>query len=205
MVISAHTELLSMSGADEAERKVEVEAIRDGLRRLQAMMREVLEFARGEARIDKTSTSVRALLDEVARQSKPAVEQSGVTLEVTHGYTGDWMLDHPRTFRALGNLVRNAASVLEQRGGTIALRSQRQNGRLRLEVADDGPGIPLEIQATLFEPFVTRGKREGTGLGLAIVKNIAESQGGTATFTTSPQGTVFVIELPEAKGPEVEQ
>jgi signal transduction histidine kinase len=164
----------------------------------------VLEFARGEARIEKTSTSVRALLDEVARQSQPVVGPSGIELQVAHGYSGDWMLDHPRTFRALGNLVRNAASVLEQSGGTITLRSVRENGRLRLEVEDTGPGIPLEIQATLFEPFVTRGKREGTGLGLAIVKNIAESQGGTATFKTSTEGTTFVLELPEAEATEVQ-
>jgi signal transduction histidine kinase len=199
MVIGAHTELLAMGGGDEATRKEEVAAIREGLRRLQAMMREVLEFARGEARIEKTSASVRALLDEVARQSQPVLEPSGVKVEVAHGYSGDWMLDHPRTFRALGNLVRNAASVLEQSGGTITLRSMRENGRLRLEVEDTGPGIPLEIQATLFEPFVTRGKREGTGLGLAIVKNIAESQGGTASFKTSSEGTTFVLELPEAE------
>jgi signal transduction histidine kinase len=204
MVISAHSELLGMPGADEEQRKQEVAGIRDAIKRVNAMMREVLEFARGEVRIDKTSISVRSLLEDVARQAKPVVATTGIVLEVSHGYAGDWVLDQQRTSRALGNLVRNAAAVLEQSGGkSIALRSERANGRLRLEVADDGPGIPDQIKATLFEPFVTRGKREGTGLGLAIVKNIAESQGGTASFTTSPQGTVFVIELPEAKAREV--
>jgi signal transduction histidine kinase len=150
-------------------------------------------------RIDKTPTSVRMLLEEVARQAKPLVTASGIALEISHGYSGEWVLDQPRTSRALGNLVRNAVAVLEVTGGRIALRSARENGRLRLEVVDDGPGIPEEIQASLFEPFVTRGKREGTGLGLAIVKNIAESQGGSASFRTSSQGTVFVLELPEVK------
>jgi signal transduction histidine kinase len=201
-VIGAHTELLALGGVDEAERKQELAAIRDALKRVQGMMREVLEFARGEVRIEKTQTSVRMLLDEVARQTRSVVAPAGVKLEVSHGYTGDWMLDHPRTSRALVNLVRNAASVLEGSGGTIALRSVRENGRLRLEVADNGPGIPEEIQSTLFQPFVTRGKREGTGLGLAIVKNIAESQGGNASFSTSSKGTVFVLELPESKLPE---
>jgi signal transduction histidine kinase len=201
-VISAHTEFLALGGVTEADRKAEITAIRDALKRLQGMMREVLEFTRGEPRIDKRPTSVRALLDEVARQAAPVVQATRVRIAVDHGYAGDWVLDHPRTARALGNLVRNAASVLEGSGGTIELRSLRENGSLRLEVADDGPGIPEEIQRTLFEPFVSRGKREGTGLGLAIVKNIAESQGGHASFTTSSEGTVFVVELPHADVPE---
>jgi signal transduction histidine kinase len=110
------------------------------------------------------------------------------------------MLDYQRTTRALGNLVRNAAAAMANAGlgKTIRLRSLRENGRLLLEVADDGPGIPVEIRETLFEPFVTRGKREGTGLGLAIVKNIVESQGGRVGFQSSRDGTTFRMELPES-------
>jgi signal transduction histidine kinase len=201
-MIGAHTELIALGGEDEADRKEQVVGIREAIRRLQGMMREVLEFARGEVRIDKTASSVQGLLEDVARQAKPVLDPKGIRLEVAHGYAGEWVLDYQRTSRALSNLVRNAASVLAASGGTIGLRSARQNGRLRLEVADNGPGIPFEIQETLFEPFVTRGKHEGTGLGLAIVKNIAESQGGSAKFTTSSMGTTFVIELPDVPQPE---
>ena len=123
-----------------------------------------------------------------------------------HGYGGPWILDYQRTTRALGNLVRNAAAALDgaRAGTTIRLRSARENGRLLLEVEDDGPGIPPEIRGTLFEPFVTRGKREGTGLGLAIVKNIAESQGGRVGFQSSAEGTTFRVELPAESAAEVD-
>lgn len=199
-VIAAHNEFLALGGQSEAERKAEVSAIRDAIRRIQAMSREVLEFAKGEVRIEKASTSVRGLLEEAARNAKPNMPP-GVTLEVHPDYAGDWVLDHHRTARALGNLIRNAASVLGE-SGRIGLRSVRADGALRLEVEDDGPGIPSEIQRTLFEPFVSRGKRDGTGLGLAIVKNIAESQGGRVSFSTSPTGTVFVLQLPDAQPSE---
>jgi signal transduction histidine kinase len=201
-VISAHTEFLALGGSDE-ERKQEISSIRDGVRRIQAMMREVLEFAKGEVRIDKTTTNVGALLHEVATQAKPVAQGAGVKLQVVPGYDGDWVLDYHRTSRALGNLVRNAAAAMSVTGGgTIKLRSMRENGSLRLEVEDDGPGIPEEIRHSLFEPFVSRGKREGTGLGLAIVKNIAESQGGRVAIETSSGRTVFSVELPDAPRPE---
>ena len=200
-VISAHTELLAQGSSDEKEREEDVAAIMAEVGRLKGMMREILEFARGEVNIERTPGSVSALLDDVARQSRPVVEREGLILKVDHEYTGEWVLDHPRTARALGNLVRNAAAALRS-GGTVSLRSSQRNGSLVLEVADDGPGIPEEIHATLFEPFVTRGKREGTGLGLAIVKNIAESQGGAVSFRTSARGTVFSLEFPETSPPD---
>ena len=193
-----------MGGTDE-ERKQEITSIRDGIRRIQGMMREVLEFARGEVRIDKTTTNIGTLLNEVAKQAKPVLENAKVAIQVSAGYAGDWVLDYQRTSRALGNLVRNAAAAMSRTGSTIHLRSVCDNGRLRLEVEDDGPGIPEDIRHSLFEPFVSRGKREGTGLGLAIVKNIAESQGGSVAVETSRGGTIFVLELPEAAPPEALQ
>jgi signal transduction histidine kinase len=200
-LISAHVEFLAMSDGNEEERQKEIAGIRDGVRRIQVMMREVLEFARGEVRVDKTPASVQGLLEEVARQARPVVEDSGLKLYIDHGYDGAWMLDYQRTTRALGNLVRNAAAAMSGSGSgsTIRLRSNRFDKRLVLEVEDDGPGIPEEIRGSLFDPFVTRGKREGTGLGLAIVKNIAESQGGRVGFQSSPRGTTFRVELPEVE------
>lgn len=203
-LIGGHTDLLAMGEGDATELQEDVAAIRSALGRLQGMMREVLEFARGEVRIEITEISVEGLLEEVVRRTRPVVEGAGISIDVDHGYTGPWMLDDQRTTRALGNLVRNAASAMAGKGlgRMIRLRSARADRHLRLEVEDDGPGIPEEIQETLFEPFVTRGTFEGTGLGLAIVKNIAENQGGRVAFRTSAKGTTFVIELPEAAPPE---
>ena len=85
-LISAHTELLALGEGDEAEQQQEVAGIRDALRRLQGMMREVLEFARGEVRIEATEISVQGLLEAVgaaipARPAAAAV-QLGISGEV---------------------------------------------------------------------------------------------------------------------------
>ena len=66
-----------------------------------------------------------------------------------------------------------------------------------VEVTDDGPGIPPEIEARLFQSFVTAGKKNGTGLGLAIVKQIAEEHGGSVTYKTAAgEGTTFEVRVP---------
>jgi signal transduction histidine kinase len=66
-----------------------------------------------------------------------------------------------------------------------------------LHVSDNGPGIPEELRDTLFDAFVTHGKKKGVGLGLAIAKSIVEAHSGTITFDTSMgQGTTFHVRLP---------
>jgi signal transduction histidine kinase len=81
-------------------------------------------------------------------------------------------------------------------GGTINLSWVVDNDTLDLKISDDGPGIPDEIIDTLFEPFVTSGKRQGTGLGLAIAKKIVEEHGGNiAVISESGGGACFIVSL----------
>lgn len=90
--------------------------------------------------------------------------------------------------RALHNLVSNAFSFMPQAGVlTLALSGAE------LSVSDTGPGIPLEAQARIFEPFYTT-RKEGTGLGLAIVRDIMLRNGGSVILTSTPgQGATFTL------------
>ena len=68
-----------------------------------------------------------------------------------------------------------------------------------LTFTDTGAGIPEDIQANLFDPFVTCGKKDGTGLGLAIAQQIIEQHDGTIDFETAQgEGTTFTVRLPIA-------
>jgi signal transduction histidine kinase len=161
------------------------------------MTREVLEFARGEVTIEMMASDVPALLREVAEQTRPVLAREGVRLEVQHGFDGEWSLDHQRTVRALGNLVNNAVSVLDPSGGTIHLRSSRQNGRLRLEVEDNGPGIAAENLARIFaHGFTTR--PGGHGFGLHVSANAATEMKASLHARSDGPGTgaTFVLQLP---------
>lgn len=96
--------------------------------------------------------------------------------------------------RALINMLDNALAALEGKGRIrVALESDGVCGIL--EVLDDGPGVPEENQAHLFEPYFST-KQRGTGLGLAIVRRIAQDHGGDVRFEPQDPGSRFLITLP---------
>ena len=108
------------------------------------------------------------------------------------------------------NLLRNAVEALED-DGQVSIRSRAQRlvtigGKqfrlcLRIEVCDNGRGVPQELQESLFFPMVT-GRAEGTGLGLAIAQNIIQRLGGMIEFESEPGNTCFIVFIPV---PETEQ
>jgi len=91
------------------------------------------------------------------------------------------LIDSQMLRRVLFNLVRNAAQAVLGRAaesGRVRVRLAREGEFWNLDVDDDGPGIPIELRETVFDPYVTT-KDEGTGLGLSIVKKIVIEHGGT--------------------------
>ncbi len=97
--------------------------------------------------------------------------------------------------RAISNLVLNAMDAMPQ-GGTLTLRSRRDDGKVITEVADTGSGLTPEECERIFTPYYTS-KQHGTGLGLAIVQSVVSDHGGRISVRSEPgHGTTFVIELP---------
>lgn len=113
-------------------------------------------------------------------------------------------LDRDQIVQALLNLVRNAAAALEGQG-TITLRSRAEmnftigNVRHRviasIEIEDDGPGIPAELQDSVFYPLVTT-RPDGTGLGLPAAQELLSRHGGLIEFDSRPGRTVFYVRIP---------
>jgi signal transduction histidine kinase len=99
---------------------------------------------------------------------------------------------------ALEALVRNGVDALSGRGGTIRVTVEDKGDHARIQVADDGPGIPPQVRAHLFEPGGTT-KSGGWGIGLALAQRIVEDvHGGHIEIAPSTTGAVFVAELPVA-------
>jgi two-component system nitrogen regulation sensor histidine kinase NtrY len=106
-------------------------------------------------------------------------------------------LDPDQMKRVLINLVDNAIAATEGKGRVVVTTEyDRAEGRVRLVVADDGPGIPPADRDRLFVPHFSTKKR-GSGLGLAIVSRIVQEHLGTIRAEDNePRGARFVLELP---------
>jgi len=109
-----------------------------------------------------------------------------------------------RLAQAVFNLVQNAGEAMAaQPAGTVRVTAEAATGPagapvVRLEVSDDGPGMPAELVARCFEPyFSTKGRAIATGMGLGMVRGIVESAGGTVQVHSAPgEGTTFTLMLP---------
>lgn len=165
--------------------------------RMSALTRDVLEYARGRTVLEPAEVDLKAWLAEIVEGHREPAERAGqrVALECPEGLRV--IVDPGRLRRVLDNLLTNAREA-SRVGDVVTVRAGAgEGGAVRLEVQDEGPGVPPAIAATLFDPFVTAGKEGGSGLGLAISRKIVEDHGAALTLADAPaKGACFRIELP---------
>lgn len=153
---------------------------------------------------NKRPQNVHELIEYVARL---IIAEDGRSLSIHRDYDPGLpllALDRDQMVQALLNIVRNAAAALEGQG-TIVLRTRAITnftiGDLRhrvvasIEIEDDGPGIPNDLQDSIFYPLVTS-REHGTGLGLPAAQELISRHGGLIEFDSRPGRTVFSVRLP---------
>lgn len=190
-----------------------VQRVRKELSHLQAVVTEFLEYARRPppAQVPVDLDSLLAEVAECARAD--AVTASGPHPQVVLALASPGLAvcgDPTQLRRALLNLAKNAVAACQSRqppaasprvelGATLhkSADSLPSSHRIILWVRDDGPGIPEEVQQSMWTPFFTT-RAQGTGLGLAFVREIIADHGGHITVQSSPAGTCFTLELRSA-------
>ncbi|MFN7958310.1 MAG: HAMP domain-containing sensor histidine kinase [Holophagaceae bacterium] len=162
-----------------------------------AMTRRILE----SGRLQELSVVRIALPEWLAGQAElwRALLGPDQRLEI-QASAGVWALADPASLdQILQNLVSNARDAMGPQG-TLRISAGRHSGDVRLEVRDDGSGIPAHQLEHLFDPFYTT-KPSGTGLGLATVRNLVLQNHGTIQVESQPgRGTIFTIDLPAPDG-----
>jgi signal transduction histidine kinase/CheY-like chemotaxis protein len=198
-------ELDALSG----EQRDSVGHILSAARHLLGLINEVLDIAAIEAgrlALSLEPVAVAEVVAETISLIRPLADQHGILVAGPARPCTDHVRgDLQRLKQILLNLVSNAVKY-NREGGSVQLDCERLPGRrLRITVADTGPGIPTESVQRLFVPFERLGNEqrgiEGTGLGLPLSKRLAEAMGGTLELDTTSEGSAFWVELPLAEDP----
>jgi signal transduction histidine kinase len=204
-VIRGYAELIRDEAATEAGRE-RAQTIVGMVDRLDRMTRETMDFARAGGQLTRRPVDVAHLVKEILASLEPELPgltvlwRSSVPRETTAA------LDTDKLRRAVFNIAANARDAMKGAGrlhAEAAIENVPGNAApqwLVITLADEGPGVPPSIRDTVFEPFVTEGKKSGTGLGLAVTRRFVEDQGGTVELLprapTDSLGASFRIRLP---------
>lgn len=172
------------------------------LDRAVSLCRATVDYGKAEE-IDLEQVNLFDLAEEVS-EALPSFtsEEASVRVMILNSISPDAeaLIDRKQMFRAVLNLVRNAAEALreaETKAAKIELHARKNDGVWEIDVVDNGPGVPDAAQAHLFVPFKGSVKAGGSGLGLAIAAETVRAHGGDiALMSTGPSGSVFRMTLP---------
>ncbi|MGH9870663.1 MAG: ATP-binding response regulator [Candidatus Polarisedimenticolia bacterium] len=180
----------------------ELERIADGATRCRGIVENLLVFARS-VRPARVRLDVNELLLEAVASHRDRLQDIGADLSLELGPDLPAIsVDRAQVTQALEHVVDNAARALAAWPGprSLSIGSSVRGGRVHIEIADSGPGIPDEIAGQIFEPFfTTREVGKGSGLGLSASYGIVTAHGGRIQVSSGPRkGATVKIDLPVA-------
>ena len=197
--------LLSMEVARDQQEPL-LQIIRRNASRMDRLIQDLLDASRIQGgrrlRIEPTSLALAPAVEEACQAASVRAKATLQTVACqVPAELPPVRADHDRLIQVLGNLLDNALRFTPE-GGTVNVRARRQGDAVRIEVVDNGPGIPERHVTHLFEPFYQARQvgRHTAGLGLAIAKGIVEAHGGQiGVDSTEGHGSTFWFTLPIAR------
>lgn len=212
--ITGAAQLLAM-GLDESNQEM-TDLIVSESRRIVALLEQVEQFGNLQPPACKP-TNVHDVLEQARRSAELGFAgKSNLHTDYDPSLPLTYV-DSDQMIQVVSNLLRNAVEAIGPGGGNLTIRtffdrglrrrdSQGNSKRLpiQVEIIDDGPGLPPDLAADIFDPFVS-GRENGTGLGLALVSKIVSDHGAWIGVTSKPGRTVFRLSLPLAQPDEPPQ
>lgn len=192
-------------GPLNAQQEEYVHAIVSGGNTLRNLVNDILDLAlveSGALRLELERIDLNALITDIAIHAREWAAKVGLSLDVdVPPKAGVFLADARRLRQIVFNLLSNAFKYT-QRGGAITLSAKIVGEDVQIAVADNGPGLPAEVKATVFERFSAKsnaGARAGAGLGLALVNRFLELHDGWVEIESGQgmhQGTLVRCHLP---------
>jgi signal transduction histidine kinase len=198
--------ILAANPSLKAELRLVASRIGNASSRMQRMINDVLDFARGHLGngipANPTLNDMGEICHAAVDELSAANPQRHIEIETAGDLRGAF--DRDRVHQALGNLISNA---LHHTRGAIEVRAYEEEGHEAIvtEVTSHGAAIPEDLKRRIFDPFSQgdiAGPRQGLGLGLYIVQQIALAHGGTCDLASDETATTFSIRWPRAPGEE---
>ena len=177
--------------------------------RLATLINDLLDFEKlsiGNLPISLTRLALGEFLQQQVTDLAPYAARHNIELRLeAEDHLADVRASTDRLTQVLSNLISNAVKF-SPAGKQVRIKASRAEQHVRIEVIDQGPGIPEEWHSKVFEKFwqadsSSRRRHPGTGLGLAITKLLVERMGGRIGFQSSSQGSVFFVDLPMFASP----
>lgn len=177
--------------------RTEFSLIQDQIQAILILVSKLLGFARPE---EYAETGAGQDPNSVIRDTLPLVQhllgEAKIDIQLDLQSVGAVQISTAELQQVLVNLMINAIQAMPD-GGTLSLRSETLQTKIRITAADTGQGMPPEVLSRVFDPFFTTKRSLGTGLGLSITRTLISRAGGTISATSQPgQGSQFVIDLP---------
>lgn len=191
----------------EEERKKFTQVALDKAKRLEELLGEFFDISRMDLRQGTTSedtVQLTLLLEQICDEFYPIFAQNGLLFHPSIAPDLTTSGDADRLARVLDNVLRNAVNY-SRPGGNVRLSAQKQGKWAKIDISNEGLGIPEGELSNIFNQFyrldAARSSRTGgAGLGLAIAKEIVEDHGGTIAAESTGETTIFHILLPISRG-----
>lgn len=204
--ILSNAQLLALRRGGPAD-EASINAIVLEAKRTADLVKNLLAFSRKESK-KREVIGVNELIKQAVNLKRYQLRVNNIQLtfepcEISHPV----LVNVQQMQQVLLNLINNAEqaiSKIDDRQGVILIEGGRRGNMAFITVTDNGNGIPPHVLPFIFDPFfTTKGLGEGTGLGLSIAHTLIENHGGTISARSEPGNTVFTIELPMARSPQL--
>lgn len=190
--------LLKNKKLDEQQRE-RLEIIAEQAKRSSAIIKGLLNFARQSNPYLRNMKDawINDILTDVLKLLQTEIEKHGINVITDFGQVPAARVDVRQIEQAMLNIILNAIQAIKN-DGEIRIKTFVENNSIKIEVSDNGPGIPEDIRPRIFDPFfTTKPVGEGTGLGLSISAGIISEHGGSIDVeSTEGNGATFTITLP---------